>query len=280
MHFNFDWSAGQIIWTLTFAAHLVLLVVLLGRDRARRFVWFTIGISLVALRLLASRLLFNRLPQFTLGIIFVILADISVVVSLLVLLELARRAFGAARRRLSVAWILAFIVLGGIVVATWGHWPAWKTLAPMSTMVFLSLLQLFAQKGGLLVDVLTILLGILMITSGNHYRAGWRTHTQRIMIGLSTASLAQIAVQAIWQVIAKTAKPHSAAEYERIIGLRDKLFNADSVVYLAVVVWWIAMLWMDEPGRAEFAEIAVPVGPGTPSQHDSAKVELPDDPNE
>ena len=278
MHFNFDFTTVQVIWTLTFAAHLVLLVVLMGRDRAMRFRWFTVSIALVALRLLSSRLLYNRLPQLTLGEIFVVLADISVIVSLLVLLELARRTFGSARRRLSIAWILAFLVIGGIVVSTWGHWPAWKTLTPMTKMVFLNLLQLFAQKGGLLVDVLTVLLGILMVSIGSHYRAGWRTHTQRIMIGLSTTSLAQLAVQIIWQVIAKTAKPHSMAEYQHIVDLREKLFNANSVVYLAVVVWWIACLWINEPG-SETADILVPVGPLDPLLEDSAKAEPPEDPH-
>ena len=48
MHFNFDFSTGQILWTLTFAALLVLLVVLLGRDRARRFPWFTASMVMMA----------------------------------------------------------------------------------------------------------------------------------------------------------------------------------------------------------------------------------------
>lgn len=277
---NFHFTPVQIIWTLTFAAHLVLLVVLLGRDRVRRFRWFTISIALVALRLVSSRLLYNRLPQLTLGAVFVVLADLSVIVSLLVLLELARRAFGSARRRLSLAWIVAFVLIGGTVVATWGHWPAWKTLVPMTTMVFLSLLQLFAQKGGLLVDVLTVLLGILMVSIGSHYRVGWRTHTQRIMIGLSTASLAQLAVQIVWQIIAKTAKPHSMVEYEHVVNMRENLFNANSVVYLAVTIWWIACLWMDEPGRGETADILVPVGPGDPSLEASAQAEPPEEPHD
>jgi hypothetical protein len=54
MHFNFGFTAVQILWTLTFAALLVLLVVLLGRDRARRFPWFTASIVLLTLRLLSS----------------------------------------------------------------------------------------------------------------------------------------------------------------------------------------------------------------------------------
>jgi hypothetical protein len=280
MHLNFDFTAVQILWTLTFAAHLVLLVVLLGRDRARRFPWFTSAIALVALRLIASRLLFGRLPQLTLGTIFVILADVSAVVSFLVLVELARRVFGSARRTLWIFWSLALLAIGGLVLATWGHWPAWKTINPTTWIAFLSLLQMFAQKGGLLTDVLTVTLGILVVSFGRRYGASWRSHVQQIMIGLSTASLAQISVQAIWQVIAKTAKPHSMAEYDRIVGLREKLFNGNSVVYLAVAVWWIVCLWIDEPGGHELAEVAVPVGADGPAREASTAVEPPNDATE
>ena len=280
MHLNFNFTAVQILWTLTFAAHLVLLVVLLGRDRVRRFPWFTAAVALVALRLIASRLLFGRLPQLTLGAIFVILADVSAVVSFLVLVELARRVFGNARRALWIFWSLVLPAIGGVVLASWGHWPAWKTINPTTWMAFLGLLQMFAQKGGLLTDVLTVTLGILVVSFGRRYGAGWRSHAQQIMIGLSTASLAQLSVQVIWQIIASTAKPHSMAEYDRIVGLREKLFNGNSVVYLAVAIWWIACLWIDEPGGHELVEVAVPVGAGGPSREASAAVELPDDTTE
>ncbi len=60
MHF-LGFNTVQILWTLTFAALLVLLVVLLGRDRARRFPWFTASMALTALRLIASRILYDEL---------------------------------------------------------------------------------------------------------------------------------------------------------------------------------------------------------------------------
>src|SRR4051812_30581366 len=99
MHLNFDFSAVQILWTLTFAAILVLLVVLLGRDRARIYPWFTTSIALIGLRLLASRLLYQRLAPIPMNAIFLNLALIAGVVSLLVIVELARRAFVGASRR-------------------------------------------------------------------------------------------------------------------------------------------------------------------------------------
>ncbi len=253
MQLNFAFTSVQILWTLTFAAHLVLLVVLLGRDRARRFPWFTAGIALAALRLISSRLLYGRLPQLTMSEIFIVLADISSVVALLVVGELARRAFARVQRRTLIVWAVVLMVLGGLVLGLWGAWPAWKTLTAGSLLANLQLLQLIAQKIGLLVDVLSVALGLLVLFFGRRYGAGWRSHAQQLIIGLSTASLGQVAVQAIWEIIAKTAVPHSMAEYERILGLREKLLNGNNAVYLLVLIWWIVCLWINEPGGKQEA---------------------------
>ncbi len=64
----------RILWTLTFAAQLVLLVVLLGRDRARRYPWFTAGIALSALQLMAEVLLTGRMAKLPLQEILFTLA--------------------------------------------------------------------------------------------------------------------------------------------------------------------------------------------------------------
>jgi len=258
MHLNFGFTTVQILWTLTFAALLVLLVVLLGRDRTRRFPWFTASIVLVAVRLLASRMLFGRLAPVPLTVIFITMADVAVIVGLLVLVEVARRAFAGAGRRGWIVGTLVLLAAGAGVLATWGQWPAWKTLTADSGLAALRLMQLAAQKGDLLVNVLTVGLGLLVVILGSRFLAGWRSHVQQIVIGLSTAALAQMAVQGVWQLIALKAMPHSEAEYERILGLRDKLFNANSAVYVAVLVWWIVCLWIDEPGTAAQSPAEIP----------------------
>jgi hypothetical protein len=250
MHPNFHFSTVQVLWTLTFAAQLVLLVVLLGRDRIKRFPWFTLSIVMMALRLVASRLLFGRMPTMTLSAIFVIMADLSAVVGFLVVVEMARRAFAPVRRQIWFGAALAALIVAGTALYFWGPWPAWKTLTASSPMATLQLMQLGAQKFDMLVDLLTVELGVLVILLGRSCGAGWRSHTQRIVIGLSTASIGQLAVQGIWQLVALHAVPHSQAEYDRVMGLRDKFFNANGVLYVAVVVWWIACLWIDEPGAA------------------------------
>lgn len=271
MHLNFHFTTVQTLWTLTFAAHLVLLVVLLGRDRARRFPWFTTAIALVALRLVTSRLLFGRLPQIEMSRIFIVLADASALIGLVVVVELARKAFPRAPRKFLLTSGAVLLVIGAIVLAMWGPWPAWKTLTPVTPMSILGMMQLFAQKAGTLVDVSTVGLGLLVAFFGRRYGTGWRGHAQRIVIGLSTASLAQLAVQIIWQIITRTAAPHSMDEYQRIVSLREKLFNANSVIYLLVAIWWIVCLWIDEPGTA-MAEVTAPVLARPPENAPSASV--------
>ena len=248
MHPNPLFSAVQILWTLTFASQLVLLVVLLGRDRARRFPWFTVAIALTTLRLLALKLLAGRMPALTLDAIFIGMECVSAIVAVLVVVEMGRRAFAPVRRITWLGGALGVLLPALIVLVAWGPWPPLQSLAVGSFIANLRLTQLGAQKLDMLVDLLTVELGLLVILLGRRYGAGWRSHTQRIVIGLSTASLTQLAVQAIWQFIARSAVPHSQAEYDRIMGLRDKMFNANGVIYIAIVIWWIACLWIDEPG--------------------------------
>lgn len=258
MHLNFHFTQVQTLWTLTFAAHLVLLVVLLGRDRVKQFPWFTAAITLVALRLVSSRLLYGRLPEITLGAVFIVLAVISAFAGLMVLVELARRAFRGAHRNAWIAWGIVLLALGAGVLAMWGVWPPVKTLKPDSLLGALGLLQLLAQKGGLLVDAETVALGFLIVALGSRFGAGWRSHTQQIIIGLSTASITQLGVQIIWQIIAKHTQPKSMDEYQHILGLKDKLVNGNSAIYLLVTIWFIVCLWIDEPGsKAPAVEGAV-----------------------
>jgi hypothetical protein len=247
MHF-LGFNVVQILWTLTFAALLVLLVVLLGRDRARRFPWFTASMVLTALRLLSSRMLYGRLAPLTMNQIFITLAAVEALVTLLVAVEIARRAFAGASRRAWINGTLALLSISAAVLIVWGPWPAWKTLTVDSTLAVLRLVQFFAQKASLLSDLLTVELGLLVVLIGRRFQAGWRSHTQQIVIGLSTAAIAQMAVRSIWQQIALHAAPQTQAEYEKVLGIQEKLYNASSVLFLAVLVWWIVCLWINEPG--------------------------------
>jgi hypothetical protein len=261
MHFHFPVSTGDILWTLTFAGYLVVLVVLMGRDRITRFPWFTTGIVLMALRILTVRLLVRRLPVMTMNTIFIVLTDLVALVGLLVVVEIARRAFGNVRRSAWLSGALALMVLGGVVLKFWGPWPAWSTLTAHSTIGTLRLLQLIAQKFTLLASVEAIAVGLLIVLLGSRFKAGWRTHTQQIAIGLSTAAIAQLAIQGIWQSVVTTAQANpvvlqSMAEQQRVMALGDKLSNTNSTIYVAILIWWIVCLWRDEPGTTRPLEPA------------------------
>lgn len=261
MHFNFNFSAGEILWTLTFAALLVLLVVLLGRDRVKRFPWFTASMVLMALRMLASRLLLGRMAPIVSSEIFLVLADLAAIIAVLVVVEMAQRAFAGASRR---AWIITTLILlavAGVVVAEWGPWPSIKTLFAGSTLAVLRMMQLVAQKTDLVADVLIIQLGVLIVLFGRRFKAGWRSHVQQIVIGLSTASIAQLAVRIIWQQIALHTTIHQQVDYQRVMDLQGKFYNANSLVYLAAIVWWIVCLWIDEPGSKAAIEAGAPAEP-------------------
>src|ERR1700749_179715 len=109
MHFPF--SEADILWTLTFAALLVLLVVLLGRDRIGRFPFFTASVILAALEALIRRLLSEKLPPLNATEMLLALADLGAFLTLLVALELARRAFArVSARRFALG---ALVVLAG-----------------------------------------------------------------------------------------------------------------------------------------------------------------------
>jgi len=271
MHFHFGFTALQILWTLTFAALLVLLVVLLGRDRMRRFPWFSTSIALMAFRLMVSRLLYGRIAQIPMAAIFLTLNDLSVLVDLLVLVEVSRRAFAAAKRRSWIVGTLALAAVAMTVIVVWGPWPAWKTLIAGSSLAGLRLMQLLAQKGELLVEVLAVGVGLLVVFFGARFKAGWRTHTQRIAIGLSTAAMAQLVVQGAMELIAIHTILHSRAEYDRLMDLRERFYNASSAIYIGVLVWWIACLWRDEPGAPEAAvpEATAASSPGDEPDADS-----------
>lgn len=254
MHFNF--STDEILWTLTFAALLVLLVVLLGRDRARCFPWFTTSTILMAVSMLARQLLPHRLAQNFSGMnlqikaaeIFLPLADLTAIVSLLVAIEIARRAFRGAGSRIWIAGSIVLLAVGGVVLRFWGGWPSAKTMFAGSLIANLQLMGLFSEKTDLLTEVLLVLVGLLVVIFGRYYKAGWHSHTQQIAIGLTMSSVGLLTIRGAIQHVETSAVIRSQADSQRVEGLLKSFQIADGIIFLLVLIWWIACLWFDEPG--------------------------------
>ena len=261
MNFHFDFSASQILWTLTFAAHLVLLVVVMGRERVRRYAFFFSSIVLSALILLVTRLFFGRMAPIVSSVVFLILSTLAAVIGVLVVVEVARRAFATASRRAWLICTLLALFLAAVVLVLWGPWPAWSTFKDTSLLGILRMLQVISDKGSVLYSLLGMELGILVALYGRRFGSGWQTHPQQVAIGLSASGLAQIASRGLWQFIATHAVIHSQTEYERAISLRDRIFHANSTVFLCVLLWWIVWLWRDEPGAVVPSETAAEDAP-------------------
>jgi len=109
-------------------------------------------------------------------------------------------------------------------------------------------MQLAAQKGDTLAQLLTLGVGLMVVLFGRRYKAGWRTHTHMIAIGLATVAITWLGIQQSWQVIARTVHPQSQQEYEHLLALGNSLMNTNKIVYIAALIWWIVWLWRDEPG--------------------------------
>ena len=250
MHYNFNFNSTQILWTLTFAALLVLLVVLLGRDRARRFPWFTTAMALTALRMLASRLLYHRVSLAFSESLFLSLADLAAIVTVLMVIEVARRAFAGAAQRAWIAGTLVLVAAAGTTTVLWGPWPSLKTLFASSQLAAFRFMELFAQKADMFGDVLIVLLAVLILILGRQFKAGWHSHAQQLIIGLAMASVTQLTIRGVLQHIATHVTIHSPDDYKRVMNLMSSLNMANSVIFLAAVVWWIVCLWIDEPGAS------------------------------
>ena len=240
-------TVERIIWTLTFAAQLVLLVVLLGRDRARRYPWFTAGIALTALHLMAEVLLTGRMAKLPLQEFLITLGDLAVIVGLLVLVEMARAAFAGVQRSIWMVNTVGLLAVAGGLLTVMGPWPAWKNLPLDSLIGKLLTMQLAAQKGELLIALLTFGLGLLVVLFGHNFKAGWRSHTQSIVIGLFAVAASLLALE----VVVLRTFHYTPAESAHVMRMRLSFFVAHDLVYLAALVWWIVWLWRDQPEAAK-----------------------------
>jgi hypothetical protein len=253
MQLSFDFIIRQIalieriIWTLTFAAQLVLLVVLVGRDRARRYPWFTTGIALLALRLMAEVLLSGRMARLPLQVTLFALGDLSAIVGLLVVVEMARRAFAGVQRSIFIVNTVGLLAVAGGLLSVMKPWPVWKQVVTWDpTMIMLVVMQLTTQKGELLIALLTVGLGLLVFLFGRRFKAGWRSHTQSIVIGLFAVAVCLLALE----VVVLQTLHYTQAEQAGVMRLRLSFAFAHELMYLAALVWWIVWLWRDEPGAA------------------------------
>lgn len=273
-----QFTAEQILWAVLLAAHLTLLIVLMGRERVARFRWFTAYTALNTIILIANHLLHGKLTTVAFYWQSYSLLALDSIVGIFMLGELAKQVFSTGRAGLILkpkaylaAGFLLFVVTAFIVWA-WGPWPTLQALQSEPTQLRLLIVVLIGMKGQLSLMILTVLVALLLRLFGPRFGAGWRSHAQQIALGLSTSALAFLAVQSTNDALSRTLHPKSRQEYEHAVHLIAHIENARTVVWIIALVWIIIWLWRDEPGAP--ATTAVPVGAG-PTLEASAANPLP-----
>jgi hypothetical protein len=275
MHLNTE----QILWALVLAAHLILLIVLLGRELIRRFPWFTAAITLSSVQLIADHLLHGKLTSLAFywqSYTATLLADI---LGILVLIELLRHVFYNCKcepgRKANIilnskgwlGWTLVTASIAAGAVWQWGPWPAWTALNADPKQLPILLVVLSAMKGQLFLAILTVEVGLLMRIFGKRFGSGWKSPDQQIMLGLSTYALGFLAVQVTTDIIKRTVHLTSRDQYEHIVRLFANLDNSRFALWFLVIVWWTVWLWrITPPGSAsQLAAEESPVLAGPPS---------------
>ncbi|HTJ29282.1 MAG TPA: hypothetical protein VL346_02195 [Acidobacteriaceae bacterium] len=261
MHFTIE----QVLWAVLLAAHLLLLIVLIGRERTSRFRWFTAYIGLSAISLIANHLLHGKLTMVAFYWQNYTLLGLLAIVGLFMLGELAKQTFSngkgplIAKPNFYIGWGTILITLSAVAVWLWGRpWPSLQALTANPAQLRLYVVILIGMKGQLGVMILTVLAVIVMLIYGSRFGSGWRSHAQQIALGLSTSALAFLAVQAINDVLSHTLHPKSQAEYAHAVQLVTRLENGRIVVWIISLLWILYWTWRDEPD----AQTAVPASAG------------------
>ena len=248
------WNVEQILWAVVLAAHLVLLIVLLGRDRSSRFPWFTAVTALSTVHLIADHLLHGKLTSLAFYWQTYTAILLEAILGIFVLIEISRKVFSSGKSGLilkSKGWLGGTLITVSIAIGAvwlWGPWPAWKALNAEPKQLPLLLVVLSAMKGQLFLAILTVEVALLLRIFGKRFGSGWKSHAQQIALGLSTYALGFLAVQATTDIIKHTVHLTNREQYEHIVHLFANLDNARFALWFLVLVWWIIWLWRDEPG--------------------------------
>jgi len=256
------WNIEQILWAFVLASHLVLLIVLMGRDRIKQFPWFTASVILSTVRLIADHLLNGKLT----GIAFYWQSYatllLGAILTLFVIVELARRVFSSSRagRILKVngwvGWAFVTVAVAGVVTWLWSPWPAWQELESQPAGLRLTLLGLAGTRSVIFTSLLTVEVTLLLTIFGKRFGSGWRSHARQIALGLSTYSIGYLVVDRIQNLIIETFKATmrtaghhvTQQEYDHTVKLLTHLGNVVLTLWLLVLIWWIVCLWRNEPG--------------------------------
>lgn len=230
-------GAVLFFWAASLAAHVVLLVVLLGRRRAKTFPAFTTFIAvnvLNAIILYQVRVHGSKHQYFVAYFVFAVL---DLLLQLSVTYELAAHIF-----RPTGSWApdvrngFLLLVLGSVAIAF--------ALACVPSPPERTLLGKLLDRGNLFSSALQCELFVGMIAFSSTAGLPWTTHVARIAQGLGFYSLVGLLTEAGHNILTRSTPDFVALTYVRMS------------TYLVCATYWIVMLWLPAPAPQELPEEA------------------------
>jgi len=234
MHFS---GAVFAFWAAGITAHILLLLVLLTRHRAKTVPVFTTLIAANVLNSVALYEIGQHGSTHAYFIAYFAVAIVDLVLQLSVTYEVARRVFcptGTWARDIRKGFFI--LVLASLAVAF--------VLACLPSPPEKTVLGMLLDRGNLFSSALQCELFVGMIAFSSTANLPWNTHVARIAQGLGFYSLIGLLTEAGHNILTR----HTAA-FESLTYVRMS-------TYLLCASYWIVMLWLPAPAPQELPEEA------------------------
>jgi hypothetical protein len=226
-----------LFWAIGLCGHILLLFVLLKRDRARHFPIFTTLITVNIIRTIALYSTFCLGTRHAYFVTYWSLAILDVALQLAVVYELASHVFRPLGKwALDVRRGFLWLISGSIAVASLLTWmaapaaPTWKEVVVIRGSFFSAALMSELFVGMIAFSVIAGL--------------PWKTHVARISQGLGAYSIVCILVEAghSYSIIVPGSTTYVMLSHIRM------------AVYLVCIAYWIVMLWRNAPRPKELPD--------------------------
>jgi hypothetical protein len=225
------------IWVACLTGEIVLLLVLLLRNRAGSFPVFSVYILGIILRSLIGMFVKTHFPAETFKHYSWTAGILDECLQLFVLFEIAEHVFAPTGKwAADVGRTMVAMASASAVAAALISW-----LANPATQ---SRMQTFKMRSDFFSAVLMSELFVCMVILSSTFGLPWKTHAARIAQGFGAYSLACIAL-GIPKIF--FGLQHGTHQFEEMNHLR-------SVIYLACEVYWVVMLWAEAPAPRELPE--------------------------
>jgi hypothetical protein len=231
MHLDFT---DFLFWAVGLFGHIVLLVVILTRHRAKAFPFFSTLIVMDIARTITLYFLALHGTKYYYRVTYTSFAMLDLTLQLCVAYEVALHVFRPTGRWApDVRKGFTLVVLASVAIA------AGLTSLPQSPAK--TWLAAILIRGNFFCSVLMCELFVGMIALSVTVGLPWKPHAARIAQGLGFYSLVSVVIDA----------GHNIVGMERTSRISADLTLVRMVTYLICVTYWIVMLWLDAPAPRE-----------------------------